>query len=133
METQGVTVVGFGVDEMPAFYNRHSGLAVDVRADSVAEIAGIVANRRLLGLQSATLVTVPVPQELELDHTITTQATAQATAEADELGIHGNEATPWLLNRMIELTDGKSMQANIALLKNNGFVAGGIAKALAGI
>ena len=130
LETQGVTVVGYGVDEMPAFYNPYSGLMVDVRADGVEEIAGIIQARRQLKLQSATLVTVPVPAGNELDQATADQATAQATAEADKLGIHGKEATPWLLDRMAVITNGKSMSANIALLKNNGFVAGGIAKAL---
>jgi pseudouridine-5'-phosphate glycosidase len=131
LETNGVTVVGFGTDEVPAFFTASSGLPVDVRVDAPSEAAEIVQARRDLKLRMATLVTVPVPDEAALDSAETEAAIAQATQEADEQGIHGAEATPWLLSRLVELTEGRTLTANTALLRNNGFVAGQIAAALA--
>jgi pseudouridine-5'-phosphate glycosidase len=131
LETNGVTVVGYGTDEVPAFFTASSGLPVDVRVDTAAEAADIVQARRDMKLRMATLVTVPVPEDAALDSAETEAAIAQATQEADEQGIHGAEATPWLLSCLVELTEGRTLAANTALLRNNGFVAGQIAAALA--
>jgi pseudouridine-5'-phosphate glycosidase len=131
LETVGVPVVGYGTDEMPAFYSIHSGLGVDVRLDSPVEIAELVMAHRALGLQSGILVTVPVPAVDALDPTIAEEAIDQATREADEAGISGPASTPWLLERVKELTEGASLRANISLLRNNAGVAGAIAAALA--
>lgn len=130
LETNGVTIIGYGVDEMPAFFSRRSGLAVDARLDSPEAIAKVVLARRELNLQSGTLVTVPVPTEAAGDPEEMEAAIVQATREADEQGIHGPASTPWLLSRVVELTKGRSMQANTALLQNNGRVAATIATAL---
>lgn len=130
LETQGVSVVGYGTEEMPAFYSRRSGLAVDIRVDSPAQVAGIIRARKAIGLQTATLVTVPVPEADQLDPMIAEVAISQATREADEQGIHGPAATPWLLTRVWELTEGHSLQANTALLCHNGYTAALIAQAL---
>jgi pseudouridine-5'-phosphate glycosidase len=131
LETEGVAVIGYGADELPAFFARSCGLPVDVRLDTPDEVAALIAARRRLGLSSGTLVTVPAPEEVCLDPEEAEAAAAQAAREADEQGIHGPASTPWLLRRVVELTDGRSMVANTALLTNNGRVAGQIAVALA--
>lgn len=130
LETEGVTVVGYGVDELPAFFARSCGLPVDVRLDTPDQVAALVRARRRLGLTSGTLITVPAPDEACMDPEEAEAAAAQAAREADEAGIHGPASTPWLLRRVVELTDGQSMTANTALLQNNGRVAAEIAVAL---
>lgn len=130
LETNGVAVIGYQTNEMPAFFSQRSGLGVDVRLDSPAEVAAVIQARRRLSLQSGLLVTVPVPAEDAFDEAEAEAAIAQATGEADEQGIHGPAATPWLLRRVVELTEGRSLRANVALLGNNGRVAGLIAAAL---
>ncbi len=131
LETQGVTIVGYGTDELPAFYARKSGLSVDIRLDTPGDVADVMRARQILDLQSGMLVTVPVPETEAMNPTEAEAAILQATREADEQGIYGSKSTPWLLSRMVALTDGRSMRANVALLKNNGLVAGQIAAALA--
>jgi pseudouridine-5'-phosphate glycosidase len=102
-----------------------------VRVDSAEDAAALIQMRHKFGLRMATLVTVPVPDGEGLDSAEMEAFIAQATREADEHGIHGAEATPWLLSRLVELTDGRTLVANTALLRNNGYVAGQIATALA--
>ena len=131
LETNGVPVVGYQTDEMPAFFSRHSGLAVDIRMETTAEIAALIKAHIALGLTSGILITVPVPEGAAFDDEAAEAAIAQAAREADEAGVLGAATTPWLLRRVAELTDGRSMTANMALLRNNGRVAGEIAKALA--
>ena len=131
LETQGVTVIGYGVDEMPAFFSRRSGLPVDARLDTPEAVAQVILARRALDLQSGMLVTVPVPADAAGDPEDMEAAIVQATQEPDKQGIHGPASTPWLLRRVVELTNGRSMQANTALLQNNGRVAATIAVALA--
>lgn len=130
LETNGVAVLGYGTSQVPAFFSPDSGLAADVRLDSPEEVAAVIRARRWLGLQSGTLVVVPPPPGEAMDAMDAEEAIAQCTAEADALGISGPAATPWLLQRVAELTEGRSMQANIALLRNNGHVAASIAAAL---
>jgi pseudouridine-5'-phosphate glycosidase len=130
LETNGVPVIGYGVAEMPAFFSRRSGLPVDVTAETPAQVAAIIRAHSRLQLQSGLLVTVPVPEAAAFDEVEAEAAVAQATQEADEQGIHGPAATPWLLRRVVELTDGRSLRANVALLQNNGRVAAQIATAL---
>lgn len=130
LETNGVPVIGYGTDEMPAFFSRSSGLSVDVRVDDATQAAQIIQAHQQLHLQSGLLITVPVPADEEFD---ANEAITQATAEADAQGIHGAESTPWLLSRIVELTDGRSLQANVALLQNNGRVAGQIAQQLVAV
>ncbi|MFN2224126.1 MAG: pseudouridine-5'-phosphate glycosidase [Candidatus Promineifilaceae bacterium] len=132
LETNGVPVIGYGADELPAFFSRSSGLALDMRLDNPEEVAALIKARRSLDLGSGLLVTVPVPAADAFDAQEAEEAIAQATREADEAGISGPATTPWLLRRINDLTAGRSMQANISLLKNNGRVAGQIAAALAG-
>jgi pseudouridine-5'-phosphate glycosidase len=130
LETEGVTVIGYQTNELPAFFARSSGLPIDARLETPAEVATLIAARRRLGLTSGTLVTVPAPDDAAMDPQLAEAAAAQAAQEADELGIHGTESTPWLLRRVVELTEGRSMAANMALLRNNGRVAAEIAVAL---
>ena len=131
LETQGVPILGYETDELPAFFSRHSGLPVTQRVDQPEDVANIMRAHKQLALQNGILVTVPVPQAAGMDRDVAEQAIHQATTEADEQGVHGAAATPWLLSRMVELTDGQSMVANTALLQNNGRVAGEIAVAFA--
>lgn len=131
LETQGVTILGYGTAELPAFYARSSGLAIDQQVASPQEVARIIQTRRALQYESGMLVAVPVPEVDALPFDIAEAAIVQATREADELGIHGPASTPWLLRRVVELTDGQSMKANVALLRNNGHVAAQIATAVA--
>lgn len=133
LETEGVTIVGYRSDTLPAFFAPDCGLAVDVRLDSPDQVAALIRARRALGLSSSTLVTVPIPIEDALDPDLAEAAIAQANREAAEQGIHGPASTPWLLRRVVELTDGRSLEANGALLRNNGFVAAQIAVALSGL
>jgi pseudouridine-5'-phosphate glycosidase len=130
LETEGVTVVGYGTDELPAFFARSSGLPVDVRLNSPTEVCELILARRRLGLNSGTLVAVPAPESASMDPQEAEAAAAQAAREADERGIYGAGATPWLLKRVVELTEGRSMAANTALLQNNGRVAAEIAVTL---
>lgn len=131
LETNGVTVVGYGTDTFPAFFSRSSGLPVDVRVDAAADAAAVIAARRRLGLAQGLLITVPVPADAALPEAVGAAAIATATAEADAQGIHGAALTPFLLRRLVELTDGATLRANVALLRNNGLQAGHIAAALA--
>ena len=130
LETHGVTVVGYGCDEMPAFYMRRSGLAVDVRANSATEVAALARARDQLGLEGALMVTVPVPAEAEIDAEVMRGALEDALSEAARVGIGGRELTPFLLSRMSERSGGATLAANVALLENNARVAAEIAQAL---
>lgn len=130
LETHGVPVIGYGTDEMAAFFARSSGLPVEVRLDTPTEVAAVIAAHRAFNLQSGILVTAPVPAEDACDAEEVESAIAQATQEADAQGVHGAAATPWLLQRVVQLTNGRSLQANVALLRNNGRIAAQIAAAL---
>jgi pseudouridylate synthase len=131
LETNSVTVVGYQCDEMPAFYSRRSGLPLDVRCDSPGEVMNIFQAQRELGIESALLVTVPVPVEAEVDAALLRQVLDDALRQAAELKITGRDVTPFLLARMSEQSEGATLQANIALLENNARVAAQIARALA--
>jgi len=132
LETEGVTIIGYGTDEMPAFYARGCGLAVDQRLDTPQEVAETWQAHQDLGLQNGILVAVPVPEPEAMRADEAEAAIEQATREMEHAGIRGAASTPWLLRRMVELTNGRSMRANVALLRNNGLVAGQIAAALQG-
>lgn len=130
LETRGVTVIGYQTDEFPAFYSRESGLAVDVRCDSVDEIAQMILLKRQMGLNGGLLVTVPVPASHAIPRAEIEPIIEQALAEAEAQGIRSAAVTPYLLKRIAALTDGRSMAANLALLENNALVAAQLAKAL---
>ncbi len=131
LETYGVTVVGYGTDRFPAFYNRDSGLPVDVRADTPEEVAALFRAQRALGLPGGLLVTVPVPAEFELPAEQMETAISQALGDAASQGVKGKALTPFLLTRISALTGEASLWANLALLENNARVAAQIAVALA--
>jgi len=133
LETAGVPVVGYGTGEFPAFYSRHSGLAVDVKVDTPAEAAAIVRARSELGLPGATLVVVPIPAEHEVPRETLDGAVAAALAAARSQGVEGSATTPFLLQWVSQHTGGASLKANVALLENNAAVAAQIARALAGL
>jgi pseudouridylate synthase len=130
LETYGVTVAGYQCDEMPAFYSRRSGLSVDVRVESVTDVAEIFKAHQRLEMRSALLVTVPVPAEFELPLEDAERVLAEALREAEQLSITGRDVTPFLLAQMSERSGGATLKANIALLENNARVAAEIAKAL---
>ena len=130
LETVGVPVLGWNHDDFPAFYTRSSGLPVPHRVDSAAEIAGILANRTRA--RSGVLVAVPIPVLDELDPGELAAILASALADCDAAGITGAAITPFVLGRIGEATDGRSVPANLALAENNARVAAQIAAAIAG-
>jgi len=132
LETKGVTIVGYGTTEFPAFYTRSSGLPVDVMCQLPEEVARLAAERDKMKLNAALLVAVPVPTEHALPADEAERAIQQALAEADEQGISGKAVTPFLLARVSVLTGERSRSANVALLMNNARVAASIACAMAG-
>lgn len=131
LETDGVPVVGYGTGEFPAFYSRSSGLKVPMRADTPGEVAAIMHSKWDLGLEGAVVVANPIPEADEIPSAEIEPVIAAALAEADRLGIRGKDVTPFLLAEIVKATKGRSLQANIALVKNNAKVAAEIAVAYA--
>jgi len=130
LETHGTTVVGYGCDELPAFYSRNSGLLVDVRCDSAKEVVEIFKTQRELAMESALIVTVPVPAEAEVEASLLHRVIDEAISDAEREHIVGRDLTPFLLARMSQQSEGATLRANIALLENNARVAAQIAVAL---
>jgi pseudouridylate synthase len=128
LETHGVTVVGYECDEMPAFYSRSSGLAVDVRANSPRDLTRLFKVQRDLQLTTALLVMVPVPKEFEVDGEQLHRVLDESLEQSEHDGIGGRDLTPFLLSFMARHSEGATLRANIALLENNARVAGEIAK-----
>ena len=131
LETQGVPVIAFGQDDFPAFWSRSSGLKAPLRMDTAAEIASAHQMRRAMGLSGGQLVANPIPIEAEICAMSLAPLIAKATQEAEEKGVFGKSVTPFLLQRLFELTDGASLRANIALVLNNAHLASEIAVCLA--
>jgi pseudouridine-5'-phosphate glycosidase len=130
LETQGVPVVGIGTDTLPGFYARSSGLPIDVRVDTPEDAAAIVDAAHRLGAQHAVLIVVPVPEEAAFPAADAEAAIQRATSEAEERGIRGKAVTPFLLQRVSELTGGAARTANSALLVNSARHAALVARAL---
>lgn len=130
LETNGVPVLGYRTDVLPAFYTARTTLPIDQRVESAAEAAAIIRAAEALGAQNGILVAAPAPADVALDHHAAEEAIAQATREAEASGIGGKDITPYALSRVSELTKGASMKANIALLVNNARIAGEIARKL---
>jgi len=130
LETNGVTVVGYRCDEMPAFYSRTNGLPVDVRVDSPAQVSQLFFTQQQLKLNSALLVCVPVPEEFEVPAKQLEEILDHALAAADRNGIYGRDLTPYLLAQMSEQSAGSTLRANVALLENNALVAAEVALAM---
>jgi pseudouridylate synthase len=132
LETAGVPVVGYGTSDFPAFFTRASGLAVSVRAADTAEAAAIVRAHWELGLGSGVLIAVPCPEEAAVSELTVELALEEAMILAEEQGVTGKALTPFLLARLAEATDGATLRANLALLRQNAQVAAALAVALAG-
>ena len=130
LETLGVPVIAYGQDEFPAFWSRSSGLPAPLRMDSAAEIAAAHALKARLGLKGGQLVANPILEADELPRAVILPHIEAALAEADARGIAAKAVTPFLLQRIFELTGGRSLDANIALVLNNARLAAGIARAL---
>lgn len=131
LETKGVAVIGYKTDTLPAFYTRSSGLSVDYRCDSAAEVAATLRTKNELEIDGGTLIAVPVPHEHALENAAIDAVIDAAIIEMNEKNVSGKEATPFLLAKIAERTDGKSLVANIQLILNNARVASQIAVALA--
>ena len=130
LETKGVPVVGYGTDALPAFWSRESGLAAPLRLDSPQTIAAFQAARSALGIDGGMLIANPVPQAAALPRNLVEGWIVQALADAASKGVAGKAVTPFLLGRMFELSDGRTLATNIALVENNARVAAQIAVAL---
>jgi pseudouridine-5'-phosphate glycosidase len=130
LETQGVPILGYETDTLPAFYSRSSGLRLDQRVDTPDEVASIIRARDMLDLGHGILVAAPVPEADALPVDEAEVAIAEATRQAEAAGIHGKDVTPFVLGKVLELTQGRSQKANIAALVNNARVGARIAIAL---
>ncbi len=130
LETLGVPVIAYGQDTFPAFWSREAGVAAPLRMDSAAEIAAAHRMRAALGIEGGQLVANPIPSEAEIPRDVMEPAIARATEDAARHGITGKAVTPYLLQRIYELTEGRSLAANRALVRNNAKLAAGIAHAL---
>ena len=127
LETKGVPVIGYGTDELPAFYTRHSGFGVDYRIDTPAAVFKAKLD---CGLKGGMLVTNPIPEEYSMPKEVIDRAIEQALREAKEQGIHGKQCTPFLLAKVKDLTGGDSLAANIQLVLNNARLAAKTATAM---
>ena len=131
LETKGVPVVAYGLDEVPAFWSRKSGIKAPLRLDTAERIAAFQAARANLGVAGGMLIANPVPEADEIPASEMAVFIEQALREASAAGVQGKSVTPWLLSRMLEITGGRSLKTNIALVENNARVAAAIAVALA--
>ena len=123
LETKGVPVIGYGTEELPAFYTRRSGFKVDYRIDTPEELAAAFRTKLEMGLEGGMLVTNPIPEEYSMDPDRINSAISQALEEAASQGIHGKETTPFLLARIKDITGGDSLASNIQLVLNNARLA----------
>ncbi len=128
LETMGVPVLGFKTEELPAFYNSHSGLKVDYKVESAYEMAKIIKAKRENGLVGGILLTNPIPEQYEMPKDVIDKAIATALKEMDKQGIKGKECTPFLLKTITDLTGGDSLESNIKLVLNNAAVGSEVAK-----
>ena len=130
LETKGVPVLGYGTEELPAFYTRHSGFKVDYRIDTPEELAAAFKAKMDCGLKGGMLVTNPIPEAFSMPKEVIDKAIDQALREMDEAAIHGKQCTPFLLAKVKDLTGGESLASNIQLVLNNARLAAKTAKAL---
>jgi pseudouridine-5'-phosphate glycosidase len=131
LETRGVPVIAYGQDDFPAFWSRASGLKAPLRMDTAADIAAAHKMRATLGLPGGQLVANPIPQDAEIARDVINPVIETALAEAQAQGIAAKAVTPFLLQRIFELTEGRSLTSNIALVMNNARLGAAIARALA--
>lgn len=127
LETKGVPVIGYQTEELPAFYTRQSGFSVDYRMDTPGEIASAFHIKETLGMKGGMVVANPIPEEYAMDAAVITSSIEKALGEADSLGVKGKNITPYLLDEIQKLTDGKSLEANIRLVYNNAVLGSRIA------
>lgn len=127
LETAGVPVIGFGTDELPAFYTRKSGFGVDYNIDSPEEIASVLKAKWDLHLHGGVVIANPIPEEFEMDYDTITGAIQEALKESHEKGIKGKDSTPFLLAKVKEITGGDSLDSNIELVYNNAKIGAQIA------
>ena len=130
LETKGVPVFGYQTDSMPAFFTRKSEFKVDYNIKNPKEAAEAAKTQWDLGLTGGILLTNPIPEKDSMDEEKINKAIEEALKEAEEKGIHGKETTPFLLSKVLEVTEGKSLEANIALVKNNAKLGAEVAKFL---
>lgn len=130
LETLGVPVVGYRCDELPAFYSRHSGIGLELRADRPDDLAGFIQTRKNLHVEGGVLVVNPIPVTHDIPYDEMALHIEQALADAADQGIRGKQLTPFLLQALLSITDGKSLEANIALVRNNVRLAAEVALAL---
>lgn len=128
LETKGVPVIGYQTDCLPAFYTSKSNYKVDYNASSPKEISDIIYQKRINHLDGGVLITNPIPKQFEMDHKLIDEAISKALEDMEKLNIKGKEETPFLLKRIVELTNGESLEANIALVLNNARLGALIAK-----
>lgn len=128
LETYGVPVVGYQTSELPAFFTRESGFAVNYQLDTASAIANVMHHKWAMGLKGGLVVANPIPYEFAMPKAAIDAAIEQALQQAQELGIKGKESTPFLLAKVVELTGGDSLKSNIALVMNNAKLAAEIAK-----
>ncbi|MBI2243358.1 MAG: pseudouridine-5'-phosphate glycosidase [Nocardioides sp.] len=133
LETLGVPVLAYGSDEFPSFYSRSSGHAAPMRVDSAAEVAAVMAAKWDLGIAGGVVVANPIPEADEIPADEIGGIIEQALADMAARGIHGKEATPYLLGRIVEITGGASLTANIALVRANARLGASIAREYAGL
>ena len=130
LETKGVPVLGYGTEQLPAFYTRTSGFTVDYRVDSPEQLAAMFTAQRGLGFDGGMLVANPIPREYAMDKAVIDRAIDRALGESEEKHIRGKEITPFLLARVAQLTGGDSLESNIKLVLNNAALAAQTAAAL---
>ncbi len=130
LETKGVPVIGYGTDELPAFYCRKSGYGVDARLDTPETVAAAIDAKQRLGLTGGELIVNPIPEEYAMPEGPMTETIDRALAEAERQGVKGKALTPFLLDRIKTLTEGRSLAANIQLVLNNARLGAAVAVAL---
>ena len=130
LETKGVPVIGYGTEELPAFYTRKSGFGVDYRLDTPEEVAAAFRAKLEMGLVGGMLVTNPIPEQYSMDPAVINKAIDEAVAEANAKGIRGKQTTPFLLAKIKDITGGDSLASNIRLVYNNAALAAQVAASL---
>lgn len=127
LETKGVPLIGYKTDELPAFFTRKSGIKLDIRKNSLSDIAVLIKTKEELNLSGGTVIAIPIPEEHQLDKGYIDEIINEAISDAENKGIKGKNITPFLLASIVEKTDGKSLEANIKLVYNNADVGSRIA------
>lgn len=131
LETKGIAVIGYKTDTVPLFFTRKSNYKCEQVSDSVENLANIIRYNDEIGLNQGSLIVNPIPEEYSLDEELMNTAIDKALKEMNNLQIQGKDVTPYLLSKVVELTEGKSLESNIALIKNNAKLAGQLAVELA--